>query len=103
MTASTPIELYSGRTASDLLAVVADPIRWELLRRLTTGGCCVCTLQEHVTVPANLLSYHLRVLRESGLVTSTKRGRWVDYALAPDAFDRLCAALPVTPPLLVPR
>lgn len=103
MTVSTPIELRSERTASDLLAVVADPIRWKLLRRLTAGGCCVCTLQEHVTVPANLLSYHLRVLRESGLVTSTRRGRWVDYAAAPDAFDRLSAALPVTPPLLVPR
>ena len=45
-------------------------------------------------IAANLLSYHLRVLRESGLVTASKRGRWVDYALSEDAFDRMRAALP---------
>lgn len=83
------------RKAIELLAVVADPTRWKLLKRLATGGCCVCTLQEHVAVPANLLSYHLKVLRESGLVTSTRRGRWVDYALAVDARGRIDAALPL--------
>jgi ArsR family transcriptional regulator len=36
----------------------------------------------------------LKVLRDAGLVTSAKRGRWVDYTLADDAHDRLRAALP---------
>jgi len=47
------------------------------------------------SVAPNLLSYHLRVLREARLVTATRRGRWIDYALADDALDRLRAALPV--------
>jgi DNA-binding transcriptional ArsR family regulator len=47
------------------------------------------------SVGPNLLSYHLRVLREARLVTATRRGRWIDYALADDALDRLHAALPV--------
>ena len=42
----------------------------------------MCDLQEHVPIAANLLSYHLKVLREAGLVTTSRRGRWVDYALA---------------------
>jgi ArsR family transcriptional regulator, arsenate/arsenite/antimonite-responsive transcriptional repressor len=52
------------------------------------------TLEVSVAIAPNLLSYHLRVLREAGLVTAIKRGRWVDYELTPDALDRLHAALP---------
>jgi ArsR family transcriptional regulator len=77
-----------------LLAAAADPVRWTVLQRLSDAPSCVCDLQEHVPIAANLLSYHLKVLRESGLVTSSRRGRWIDYALADDAFDRLVAALP---------
>ena len=80
--------------AAELLAVAADPIRWTLLNKLAAGGSCVCNLQEQVPIAANLLSYHLRVLREAGLVTASRRGRWIDYALAPDALDRLHAAVP---------
>ncbi len=79
-----------------LLAVVAHPVRWTVLRRLSAGRACVCELQAHVTVAPNLLSYHLKVLRGAGLVTTTKRGRWVDYEVAPDASGRLTEALPVS-------
>ena len=54
----------------------------------------MCNLQADVPIAANLLSYHLKVLREAGLVTASRRGRWIDYALAPDALDRLHAAVP---------
>jgi len=45
-------------------------------------------------VAPNVLSYHLKVLRDAGLVTATRRGRWVDYELVPDSAQRLQAALP---------
>lgn len=77
-----------------LLVAVADPIRWAVLEALSANQRCVCDLQERVPVPGNLLSYHLKVLREAGLITSTRRGRWVDYALAEDAHERMMAALP---------
>lgn len=77
-----------------LLQVVADPVRWAVLQRLSDGTRCVCDLQEHVAVAANLLSYHLHVLREAGLVSTARRGRWVDYTLAPDAAERVAAATP---------
>jgi ArsR family transcriptional regulator len=80
--------------AAALLAVVADPNRLALLGVLTAGTTCVCELQEQVPLAANLLSYHLRVLREAGLVTAARRGRWVDYTLADGALARLHAALP---------
>lgn len=74
--------------------MVADPVRWSVLARLADGTRCVCDLQEHVPVAGNLLSYHLRVLRESGLVIATRRGRWIDYTLAEDAMSRMRDALP---------
>ena len=65
------------------------------MAQLACGTMCACELQRIAGVAPNLLSYHLRVLREAGLVTSERRGRWVDYTLAPDAAERLHAALPV--------
>ncbi len=79
-----------------LLSAAADPVRWTVLRHLAEHGTtCVCNLQERVPIAANLLSYHLKVLREAGLVTTARRGRWVDYTLADDAETRLREALPV--------
>lgn len=85
---------FEGTASIALLQAVADPVRWTILHTLASRPYCVCHLQEHVPIAANLLSYHLKVLREVGLVTSSKRGRWVDYALASDAPARMRAALP---------
>jgi ArsR family transcriptional regulator, arsenate/arsenite/antimonite-responsive transcriptional repressor len=81
-------------TEAQLLAAVADPIRLAVLASLATGPRCACDLQRDLSVATNLLSYHLRVLRDSQLITRSRRGRQADYALAPDALDRLHAALP---------
>lgn len=90
MVDSTPLEQSTG-----LLAAVADPLRWQVLRQLRTDATvCVCELRTEPAIAANLLSYHLKVLREAGLVVATRRGRWIDYRLADDAADRLRAALP---------
>lgn len=101
---SRPLELTGTAQAKatepsvpvSLLSALADPVRWTVLRRLSDGPACVCDLQEHAAVAPNLLSYHLKVLREAGLVTSSRRGRWIDYTLAEDTFERLIDALPVT-------
>ncbi len=102
MAESRSIELISRRQAARmqesliLLSAVADPVRWTVLSHLAQQGMsCVCVLQERVPVAANLLSYHLKVLRDAGLVTTSRRGRWIDYSLADGASARLAQALPV--------
>lgn len=80
--------------AMTMLSTAADPVRWAVLRRLSSGQACVCELQESIPVAGNLLSYHLKLLREAGLVTASRRGRWIDYRLAPDAHALLTSALP---------
>ncbi len=82
--------------ATSVLGAVADPVRWQLLSQLSADATrCVCELRTEPAIPANLLSYHLRVLREAGLVMGTRRGRWIDYRLTDDAVERMHAALPV--------
>lgn len=93
MVAATSVET-EATDALATLGAIADPIRFQVVRLLTNGTHCVCELQAHVPIAANLLSYHLKVLRDAGLVTTSRRGRWVDYALAEDALDRLHAAIP---------
>ena len=68
-------------------------MRLRIVGVLAGGTRCVCDLQDSVPVAANLLSYHLRVLRDAGLVTAARRGRWIDYRLDPDGFAVLWAQM----------
>ena len=102
MASSNVLELSPGPPSQPdanaaLLTTVADPVRWRVLRRLSAGEACVCELQEFAPAAGSLMSYHLRVLREAGLVLAARRGRWVHYRLAADAAERLHAALPLDP------
>ena len=94
MTAGVDAPADRGTDAVAVLQAVADPVRWTVVTALAEAPRCVCDLQEQVPVAGNLLSYHLKVLRDLGLVTASRRGRWIDYALAQDAPDRMRAALP---------
>jgi ArsR family transcriptional regulator, arsenate/arsenite/antimonite-responsive transcriptional repressor len=71
------------------LSELADPSRLHIISILAAGERCVCDLGAEIAIAPNLLSYHLRVLRDAGLVTTTRRGRWVDYRLDPDGFAAL--------------
>ncbi len=74
---------------------LADPTRLAILEALSRGEHCVCRIQEALgDIPANLLSHHLRVLREAGLVHSMRKGRWVHYWLNPEALEDLREAIP---------
>jgi ArsR family transcriptional regulator len=68
------------------LQALADEKRLAVVERLREGEHCVCDLQEVVGASQSLLSHHLRVLREAGLVSDRKEGRWVHYSLVPEAL-----------------
>ena len=74
---------------------LGDPVRWAIVRELRGGTRCACELSDIAEVSPPLLSHHLKVLREAGLIAGTKRGRWVDYTLDADA---LCGLLAHTQP-----
>lgn len=72
---------------------LADPARLAIVRRLRQGTTCVCELAPDLGMAPSLLSYHLRILREAGLVEGTKRGRRVDYRVRPIALQELAVEL----------
>jgi len=91
---STELESISIESAAAGFSALGDPIRLRILGELTGGQRCVCELLETVGIAPNLLSYHLRVLRDAGLVEASRRGRWVDYSLAAGGLEVLRAAIP---------
>jgi ArsR family transcriptional regulator len=68
---------------------LADDTRLAVLARLSDEPTCVCDLADGIGVSQPLLSFHLRTLREAGLVRVTRRGRWSYYALDRRALDDL--------------
>lgn len=79
--------------AARLFAALADPARLRVLAVLADAQRCVCDIQSAAPMAANLLSYHLRNLREAGLVEGSRRGRFVDYRLTDGAAALIGRAL----------
>ncbi|WP_343571490.1 ArsR family transcriptional regulator [Mycobacterium sp.] len=57
------------------IQLAAHPLRWQLITALSTGDYRVRELVARTNQPQNLISYHLRLLRDSGLITSTRSSR----------------------------
>lgn len=71
----------------EVLRAVAEPMRWSILQLLAEEDLCVCHLVEELHVAQPLVSHHLRVLREAGLVTTSRHRYWTYYRLEPSALD----------------
>lgn len=73
-----------------LLAVfhaLSDETRLAIVRRLAGGERCVCDLQDLLDAAQSRLSYHLKTLKDAGLITDRRDGRWVYYSLVPGALE----------------
>jgi len=90
---STDFESTSIESAANAFAALGDPIRLRVIGLLHLGERCVCELQEEIGIAPNLLSYHLRVLREAGLIEGSRRGRWIDYRLNRQGLNALRSVL----------
>lgn len=72
------------------LQAIAEETRLHLVTMLAGGERCVCELQDDLGGAAqSRLSFHLRKLKEAGLVSDRREGRWVYYTLVPGALDEL--------------
>ncbi|NHJ48371.1 MAG: helix-turn-helix transcriptional regulator [Asgard group archaeon] len=71
---------------SKVLKVIANPIRLKiLLILLERDWACNCELETAFGEHQTLISHHLRNLRESGLITSNKKGQWKFYKIRDEA------------------
>ena len=74
----------SEAPCASLLKVLADETRLAVVRQLIDGPKHVGEINEFLGLEQSLLSHHLRILRESGLVNSERDGKAVLYSLAPE-------------------
>ena len=68
---------------------VAEETRFEIVRRLSAGERCVCDLQSDLDAAQSRLSFHLKKLKEAGVVADRREGRWVYYSLVPGALEEM--------------
>ncbi len=92
----------AGRKAgSDALRVrlagvfhaLSDPTRLRIVEELLNGERCVCNLVALLDTHQPRLSFHLKALKDAGLVADRRDGRWVYYSLVPETLDELRRAL----------
>jgi len=66
---------------AEILMVIAEPNRLKILCFLSHGERCVCEVQKALSLKQNLVSHHLKVLRDNGLIDYKKDGQWMHYFL----------------------
>lgn len=71
------------------LKALADEKRLRILSRLASGEHCVCDLTGALDAGQSLLSFHLKTLKDAGLVTDRRSGRWVYYAISASGLEEL--------------
>ena len=69
-----------------LFHALSDPTRLAALEMLRGGEKCVCELQDQLDVAQSRLSFHLKVLKDAGLVSDRREGRWSYYTIQSDAL-----------------
>ena len=68
---------------------LSDETRLRIIDQLRACECCVCELTDTLDAGQSLLSFHLKTLKEAGLVTDRREGRWSYYSLNREAFEKL--------------
>lgn len=77
---------------AEWLKILADPTRLRIFNLLMQGVQCNCELGDQLQLPRNLISHHLNVLRQAGLVALERDAvdsRWVYYSINPNALAEL--------------
>jgi ArsR family transcriptional regulator len=78
---------------TDVIRVLADPLRARIVRLLADGPACTCHLVADTGAKQPNVSNHLRILREAGLVATEPRGRFTYYRLLPEAIEAAAGEL----------
>ena len=80
---------------------LCDPKRLAILEQLRSGEKCACVLQEPMDLTQSGLSYHMKILCDSGLVVSRQEGKWTHYRLSETGKDEAVELLlALTTPML---
>lgn len=76
-----------------LLKLLGEPLRWEIVRRLAAEDLCTCHLVAELDATQPLISHHLRVLRQAGVIRAERAGAFTYYVLARPVLADLATVL----------
>ncbi len=76
-----------------LASALSDTNRIEILRMLAGKELCACHILSYLGISQPTLSYHMKLLTESGLVSASRRGKWTFYALSNDKLNDYALAV----------
>ena len=65
-----------------IFKALCDEKRLSILELLKGGEKCGCVLMEELNIAQSALSYHMKILCESGIVTSRQEGKWTHYTIS---------------------
>jgi ArsR family transcriptional regulator len=89
-----PLSKGARAALADRFKALSDPTRVAIVNRLAGADeICVCVFVDELDLSQPTISHHLRVLREAGLVESSRRGTWAYYRLIPAAVAELASTL----------
>lgn len=64
-----------------IFKALADETRLKIIDMLSSGEMCACKILEAFNITQPTLSYHMKILIESGLVRGVRDGAWMRYSL----------------------
>ena len=64
-----------------IMESLSDPIRINILELMMNGEICVCDIVKVTGLSQSKISYHIKILKDSGLISDRQEGRWVYYKL----------------------
>ena len=83
--------LYEER--AKVFKALCDERRQRILELLHSGEKCACVLMEQMGMPQSSLSYHMKILCDSGIVTSREEGKWTHYQISKQGSEKAVALL----------
>lgn len=84
-----PPRFGSLKRAATWFRALGDATRLQIIQRLSEGERCVCELTDLLEAKQPLLSFHLKTLKEAGILNGRRDGRWIYYSLNPEAVETL--------------
>src|SRR3989454_3454621 len=87
--ALVPFRFGSLAQAASWFRALGDETRLQIIDRLSEGEQCVCDLTDLLETAQSRLSFHLKILKDAGILKDRRDGRWVYYSLNPEAVEKL--------------
>ncbi|OPJ56023.1 ArsR/SmtB family transcription factor [Alkalithermobacter paradoxus] len=74
----------------EIFKALSDKNRLMILEMLSCGEMCACDIMEGLELTQPTISHHMKILQQSGLVNSQKKGKWVFYSINTDNIKLIC-------------